>query len=199
MANYVLEEYHHRVFGAVASLKAQFLRPEWHRIQEMNKYTQLPPAEQKKAMAEANGALPAAADVQAPRSEDSDALLRADALRWLAYRTQRNGGDEGRALRELIQYWATELHKSLESMDFPDKWRLSKAGQLFSEIEQTGAEMIREESFKCAHCSTVNKDYPGATFPNAMKIWLRLYDMHEEMDKLLAEAVGGAKRPVLTI
>ena len=87
MGKYILEGYHHRVFGAVASLKGQFEGPEWRRLQEMHKYDALSGPEREKAMASAIGPLPAAADVQAPRAEDSNALLRADALRWLAYRT----------------------------------------------------------------------------------------------------------------
>ena len=188
MGKYILEGYHHRVFGAVASLKGQFEGPEWRRLQEMHKYEALSGPEREKAMASAIGPLPAAADVQAPRAEDSNALLRADALRWLAYRTSRLGGDEDKAVRDLIRFWAVEFNKSVESLDFPAKWRNTTAGKLFREIKAISEDMIRPQE----------RDYPEATFANGMKIWLKLFDMHEAMDSLLVKAVGGAPRPMLT-
>ena len=186
---YLLEEYHHRVFGAVASLKAQFLRPEWRRMQHIDAYMRLPAAKREEAMAAALGAQPAA-DVQRPRAADSEALAQADALRWLDYRTGRLGGDEATACRELLSFWAIELHKSLDSFDFPEAWKRTRADKLLKEIRSVCETMIRFDREK--------RDYADASFANAMTMLNLAYDLHEAMDEQLLKAVGGAKRPVLT-
>lgn len=186
----VLERYHHRVFGGIPSVKQHFVTAEWQRIQQMRIYLALPEDQKKQAMASALGAQPAVADLKEPRGDNSKTLLRVDALRWLAARAAKAGGDEQKALRELISYWAREFNQAVASLDFPDKWKDTDAGRLFQDLKTTAASMLKFDKEK--------RDFPNATWDNAMRAYNSIFELHTAMDELLFQTVGGSSRAVLT-
>ncbi len=186
---YILEEYHHRVFGGVASITAHFLRPEWNRMQLIQDYMLLPQEKRADAMAAARSAQDSYDAAKASRQDNSASLMRADALRWLAYRKERLQADDARAFRDLLSFWTVEFHKSVMSLDFPTKWKKSKAGAIYDTIVKTSELMLVQEK--------PSRDFPNATWENAMIIWNAIYHMNEELDGLLFKATGGAPRPVL--
>ncbi len=190
MQSWLEEAYHHRVFGAVGSLVAHFQRPEWHRMQNVHLYLTKPSPEREKAMAAALGVQAASEGAKGSRADNSDSLMRADALRWLDYRVKRLGCDEARAYRDLLFFWATEFHKSVMSLDFPDAWKGTPADKLYQELKTVSEAMIVVDKAK--------RDYPGATYENATQLFSLVYELHLALDDALLSAIGGASRPVLT-
>jgi len=186
---YILEPHHHRTFGGVASIKHHFERAEFLRLHHLSNHIQKPKKEKDAAMAAALGPLPAAADFQGSRAADSKALLEADALRWLAYRMQRLSCDDERAFQDLIFFWVTEFHKSVDSTDIPQAWRYARAGELLEEIRMISEEMLRRDP--------ETKGFPAATWTRVYKLLDRTYELELAMDEELLKAAGGSKRPVI--
>ncbi|MBM4406952.1 MAG: hypothetical protein FJ039_12420 [Chloroflexi bacterium] len=186
---YILEEYHHRVFGGVSSITAHFLRPEWNRMQHIQSYMILSPEQRSDALAGALAAQDASDAAKVSRQDNSTALMQADALRWLAYRKERLQADDARAFRDLLSFWAVEFHKSVMSLDFPTKWKKTKAGALYETIVKTSELMLVQEK--------PSRDFPNATWENGMILWNAVYHLNEELDTLLYKLTGGAPRPVL--
>ena len=184
--SYVLKPYHNRVFGAIASLKGQFLRPEWQRLNTIALYVDLPEARKQEAMDRATAAIPAASEFKSP-ADMSEALAEADGLRWLAARTARHAGDEAKAFREMIGFWAADFKQAVVSLDFPDKWKNTKSGRILKQIAAVTDDMLVQDR--------PTRDRPQATFTNAMKLYDLVYELHIAMDDQLAKLSGGAPRP----
>ena len=184
--SYVLKPYHNRMFGAIASLKGQFLRPEWQRLNTIALYVGLPEGKKNEAMSRATAAIPAASEFKSP-ADMSEALAEADGLRWLAARTARHDGDEAKAFREMIGFWAGDFKQALASLDFPDKWKNMKSGRILKQMTAITDDMLVQDR--------PTRDRPQATFGNAMKLYDLVYELHIALDDQLAKLTGGAPRP----